>query len=210
MVVGDHTVTFQFVAPPRAPAPAAPAPAPRALSPEELAAQQRREAKPHQTLFLSATVLDSRITELHWSEGGKKYRGFSNIDFRHFSGLTEIETADTICTLMLALENETAGMLATRTGEFPQLAQLPKDRAAWLLVESPADGIGSNAAALDSIHSWFDANRGGIVRASERREAAKAERERQERERPPARKDRVISIWKRNSAPPPQDNGAPQ
>ncbi len=203
-MVGDHTVTFQLVAPPPPPAPAPPAPPARVLTPQELEAQQRREAKLRKVLFFSATAFDHRVTELRWFDEGKSYRAFSNIDFQYFSGLTEIETDDAVCTLMMALETGTAEALAERTRDVPQAGLLPTDRAAWFLIDgSPEEGA-SVANAWDSIHRHFDTHRAEIIRGYEQRQAAKAERERIQRESPPATKNRVISIWKKNSAPRPQ------
>ena len=207
---GDHSIIYQRVAPPPPAAPSTPSPAPvaRVLSPQELEAQQRREAKQHAVLFFSATVLDHRVTELRWSDEGKEYRAFSNIDFRYFSGMGEIESADAIYTLMLALESGTAETLAERTREFPQIAVLPKDRAAWV----PADRSGStNTAgmtALDVIHPYYHAHREALIQAYGEREAARAEAERQLREHPPARKDTVINYWKKTvPSAPPQNQG---
>ena len=209
---GDHSVTFQRVAPPPA-APSTPTlvPAPRVLSPDERAAQERREAKLHAVLFFSATVLDHRITELRWSDEGKDYRAFSSIDFRYFSGMGEIETAEAIYTLMLALESGTAEVLAERTREFPQVALLPKDRAAWV----PADGSGptntTGMTALDAVHPYYDAHREALIQAYGEREAARAEAERQLSEHPPVRKDTVITYWRRTApAAPPQKEGVPK
>ena len=204
IVVGDHTVTFQLVVPPQTPAPAAPAPVARELSHQELEAQQRREAKSQKVLFFSATALDHRITELRWLDGGKSYRAFSNIDFQYFSGLTEIETEDSVCTLMMALDTGTAEALAERTRDISQVSLLPKDRAAWLLVDGSAEEGASVVTAWDSIHRYFDAHRAEMIRGYEQRQAAKAESERLEREKPPASKNRVITYWKKNSAPRPQ------
>ena len=210
---GDHSIIYQRVAPPPAAAPSAPAPVPvaKALSPQELETQQRREAKHHAVLFFSATVLDRRVTELRWSDDGKEYRAFSNIDFRYFSGMGEIETTDAIYTVMLALDSGTAETLAERTREFPQIAVLPKDRAAWV----PADGSGqtntTGMTALDAIHPYYDAHREALIQAYGEREAARAEAERQLREHPPVRKDTVITYWRKPApAASPQNEGAPQ
>ena len=210
---GDHSIIFQRVAPPPSAAPSTPTPVPvaKTLSAQELEAQQRREAKQHAVLFFSATVLDNRVTELRWSEEGKEYRAFSNIDFRYFSGMGEIETANTIYTLMLALESGTAETLAERTREFPHIAVLPKDRAAWV----PANGSGpTNSAgmtALDAIHPYYDAHREALIRAYGEREAARAEAERQLREHPPVRKDTVITYWRKPATTAaPQNEGAPK
>ena len=207
VVVGDHTITFQLVAPP-APSAPVPAPAARVLSPQELEAQQRREAKQHLLLFFSATVFDHRVTELRWSDEQGSHRAFSNIDFQYFKGLTEIETADAIYTIMMAFDAESAEALAERTRDFPQLALLPNDRSAWLLAEGSAVQGSPVINAWDALHLHFDANREAMLRGYEEREAAKAEKERIARENPPApKKNRVISFWKKNSTPIPTVNG---
>ena len=210
---GDHAIIYQRVAPPPPAAPSAPTPVPvaKVLSPQELEAQQRREAKQHAVLFFSATVLDHRVTELRWSDEGKEYRAFSNIDFSYFSGMGEIETAEAIYTLMLALDAGSPETLAERTREFPQIAVLPKDRAAWV----PADGSGQTnttaMTALDAIHPYYDAHREALIQAYGEREAARAEAERQLREHPPVRKNTVISFWRKTTpAAPPQNQGLPK
>ena len=177
---------------------------------EELAAAQRREAKPQKVLFFSATVFDHRVTELRWFDDGKSYRAFSNIDFHYFGGMGEIETTDTIYTVMMALDSGTAETLAERTRELPQLALLPADRVAWLPVEGFTQESAPVVAAWDSIHRFFDTHREEVIRGYEQRQAANAERERQLRENPPARKSTVISYWRKTTpAAPPQNQGTP-
>lgn len=197
VVIGDHTITYQLVAPPQTPAPAAAAPAPRVLTPAELETQRRREAKPHRVLFFSATVLDHTLTELSWFDEAGPHRAFSNIDFRSFSGMGEFETADTVYNLMIALDTGTAEALAQRTRDFPQVALLPRDRSAWLLAETASQEGTPMTAALDTLHPFFDTNRQSLIQAHAQREAANAERERQTRENPPARKKTVISYWRK-------------
>ena len=210
---GDHSIIFQHVAPPQATAPSAPVPPPKAPdpSPQQLEAQRRREAKQQRVLFFSATVFDHKLTELSWTEESGTYRAFSNIDFQYFSGMGEIETADAIYTLMLALDSGTPEALAERTRAFPQTALLPKDRSAWLLTEGPGKESTPVMTALDSIHPFYDAHRDELIRAYEQRVAANAERERQLREHPPVKKDTVITYWRKPiPAAQPQPPGAPQ
>ena len=205
---GDHSIIYQRVAPPppAAPSTPAPVPAPRVLSAEERAAQQRREAKLHAVLFLSATVLDHRVTELRWSDEGKEYRAFSNIDFRYLSGMGEIETANAIYTLMLALDSGPPETLAERTREFPQIAALPKDRAAWVLADGSGQTNTTGMTVLDAIHPYYDAHREALLQAYGEREAARSEAERQLREQPPVRKDTVIRYWKKSGPAAPRPN----
>ncbi len=174
------------------PAPAAPVP-----SAEELTAQERRAAKPPRVLFFSATVLNRTLTELRWFDEAGPHRAFSNIDFQVFSGMGEIETADAIYTLMLALDSGPAEAPAERTRDFPQIALLPHDRSAWLLAESQGSQSTPVMTALDAIHLFYDAHREALLQAHTEREAALAERERQLREHPPVKKNTVVSYWKK-------------
>ena len=212
---GDHSIIYQQVAPPSAAAPSVPVPPPAAsaLSAQEIEARQRRAGKQMKVLFFTATVLNRQITELRWFDEAGPHRAFSNIDFQVFSGMGEIETADTIYTLMQALDSGTAEALAERTRAFPQVALLPKDRAAWLPVEGSGAQSTPMMTALDAIHPFYDAHRAELIQAHAQREAASAERERQLRENPPARKNTVISYWRKSGpvpAAPPQNPGAPK
>lgn len=203
---GGRTVIFQRVAPPPAIPPAAPVPPVKApvLSPQELEILRQREAKPRTVLLLSATVFDHRFTELRWTGEGGKFRALSNLDFQYFAGLPEIETADAIYTVMLALAEGTAAEAEERIRQFPQIAQLPQDRAAWLPAEDSSRENAPELAALDALHTYFDAHRAELIRTHEQRAAAEAERQRQLREHPPAPKPVVIRYWKKPTptAPP--------
>ena len=203
---GDQTVIFQRVDPPPALPPAAPVPPVKApdLSPQELETLRQREAKPRTVLLLSATGFDHRLTELRWAGEGGKFRAFSNLDFQYLAGLPEIETADVIYTVMLALADGTAAEAEEKTRQFPQIALLPKDRAAWVPAETPAPENAPVLAALDAIHTWYDAHRAELIRSHEQRTAAEAERQRQLREHPPVPKTVVIRYWRKPApiAPP--------
>ena len=118
----------------------------------------------------------------------------------------ELETADTIYTLLMACEIGTGELLAERTRAFPQVTQLPKDRAAWV----PAEGMGAmgvpTMADWDAIHRHYDAHRDELIHAHAQRELANAERERQLREHPPVRKATVIRYWKKGAPATPRQN----
>ena len=203
---GGQTVILQRVEPPPAAPPSAPAPPVKApdLSPEERETLRQREAKAHTVLFLSATVFDHRFTELRWTEAGRAHRAVSSIDFQYLGGLPEIETADAIYTVMLALGSVTAAEAEEKTRQLPPVSQLPKDRAAWLPVEDPGRESTPVMTALDAIHTWFDAHRAELLRAYEQRTAAEAERQRQLREHPPAPPAIIIRYGKMpNSTPAP-------
>ena len=212
IVIGDRSIVYQRVAPPQTPAPTAPAPAieARELTAQELEAIRQRELKQQRVLVFSASALDHRLTELRWSEGGKAYRAFSNIDFQYFKGLNEIETRDSIYNFIMAFESAPAEVLAERLRENPQLALLPADRAAWLLIDGTADASAWTQSAWDSIHLFFDAHREQIIREYRERELARAEKEQQERENPPPPKKTVISYWIEKRSPQPSGSEVQQ
>lgn len=199
---GDHSIIFQRVEPPAATAPVAPGPPMPTppLSAQEIDAQRRREAKEQRVLFLSATVFERRLTELSWTEDGKTYRAFSNLDFEIFRGMGELETADAIYTLMLALDSGTAESAAECVRAFPQVATLPVDRSAWVLAAGAETPTTPVMRALDAIHPFFDAHRAELLRAHEQRVTAEAERARQAREHPSLKRDTVIRYWRKPGA----------
>ena len=203
---GGQTVIFQRVDPPPALPPVAPVPPVKApdLSPQELETQRLREAKPRTVLLLSATVFDHRLTELRGSGEAAKFRAFSNLDFQYLAGLPEIETADTIYTVMLALADGTAAEAEEKARQFPQAAKLPQDRAAWVPAEDPTHENAPVLAALDTLHTYYDTHRAELIRSYEQRLAAEAERQQQLREHPPVPKPVVIRYWKKPAptAPP--------
>jgi hypothetical protein len=203
VVIGDRSIVFQRVAPPQTTAamPAPAATATRELTAQEFEAIRQREAKQQRVLFFSANTLDHRVTELSWSEGGKTYRAFSNIDFQYFKGLNEVETADSVYTLLMAFGTGSADALAERLHDYPQLALLPTDHAAWLLIDGAASESGWTQYAWDSIHRYVDAHCEQIIREYLERELARTKQEQWEHENPPPPKKRVITYWIGKSAP---------
>lgn len=161
--------------------------------------REQELARKHQVVVaLSATVYDRQFTLLRGFGKDGGFRAVSNVDFHFLAGLGWIETGDTLFSLIMGLGNETAEALAM--GE-PRLtehvavarAQLPSDRAAYLVIDGalPAE-LG---AALDALHGHFDAHRESLVAAFHERQAAQAAREREARENPPPPRDSVIRFW---------------
>ena len=123
----------------------------------------------------------------------------------------EIETANVIYTLMLALDSVPPETVAERTRQFPQIAALPKDRAAWVLADGSGQTNTTGMTTLDAIHPYYDAHREALIRAHGEGEAARTEAERQLREHPPVRKDTVITYWRKPAPSAPlQNEGAPK
>ncbi|MEI8108790.1 MAG: hypothetical protein WCI46_13335, partial [Verrucomicrobiota bacterium] len=215
-----HSIFYQRVAPPTAPAARAPVTAPvaKVLSLAESAAAEARANKKSEALMLSATIYDRQVTELRWRSGNRDYHVWSNINFNYLAGLGEIETEDCVYFLIMGLGNEAresvaewnrfapewerlaaaeglAGQWATKA--VPDLAKFPAGRSTYLLSgDPPAD---DSLTALDALHRYFDANRLRLIADSAEREANRIAREQWTKEHPPTPQDTVINFWPKKS-----------
>lgn len=191
---GRFVVRQACALPPTGPLPPAKAPD---LSAQELETLRQREAKQHTVLFFSATVFDHQFTELRWTGEAGKFRAFSSIDFQYLGGLPEIETADTVYTVMLALATGTAAEAEERARKAPEVSLLPKGRSAWVLAEDSRRESTPVLTALDAIHTYYEAHRVELIRAYEQRVTAEAERQRQLQANPPTPKTSIIRYWRK-------------
>ena len=216
----DHSIFYQRVAPPAAPALRTPVstPVPQVLSLAESAAAEARAAKKSAVLMLSATVYDRQVTELRWQAGGRQYRAWSNIDFSYFAGKGEIETTDCVYFLIMGLGHETRESVAEwnrfapewerlaaaeglvgqwATKAVPDLAKFPAGRSTYLLTgEAPAD---DSLAALDALHRYFDAHRLQLIANYGKREVQRTAREQWLKEHPSVPQDTIINFWPKKS-----------
>ena len=210
--LGNHSLIINRVVPPVLPE-LPPAPAPRSaeqIAAARAAAALRRPAKKRVNLFLSATVYDRKVTEIRWSGGSHEHRVFSNIDFNLFGGACDLETADTIYSLMLAVGNETAeqverfnrhaaehGLPTRLRKQIPSLETFSQTRSEYVVAEDEthATPSGEELKALDALHVFYDANRQQLADEYAKREAARIAREQWLKEHPPKPKDTVINYW---------------
>ena len=133
----DRSIFYQRVTPPKPLPPRAPASAPetKPLSPAEAAAAEARAKKNFEVLMISATVYDRRVTEFRWYVGHHEYRAWSNLDFNFLAGQSEIETADSVYFLIMAISNEGAEAIAARK-ELPPSETFSNQRSQYLLVNA--------------------------------------------------------------------------
>jgi hypothetical protein len=167
---GNKTTIYQRVVPPVRPAPTAtPLPSARPSAAVPLTAEQQRQAAmKSETLLLMATVHEQRVTELCWQQRGREYRAWSNIDFNHLAGVSEIETAETIYTLLLGASDITAaeaeafnraiterGLPAALLKQLPPPERFPAGRSGYVMA-ADLDALpvpGETTALLDALHT---------------------------------------------------------
>jgi len=210
---GQDTTIYERVVPPVLP-PRPPAQA--ALEPQAVpltAEQQRREAKKAETLLVTATVYDHRITELRWQQDGRERRAWSSIDFNHLADVTEIETAGTIYQLLLALANLTSaeveannraiaeqGLPAKLMTQLPPPEQFLADRSSYSLVEAPTGPAPAEVTALlEALHTYYDAHRASLIEQSTKFAAETAARAEAARLKAAQPKRTVIQFWRADS-----------
>ncbi len=209
--LGNRSIIFNRVQPPVI-AEKPQAPAPVALKPTEEERRVMEESaksyarKRHESLFLTATVVDGPVTELYWTYSGRQCRAFSNIDFNYFAGMAEFETEDTVCWLLMAVvSNQSAGVQSGDTAKnvaamggakLPPLPEFSKTRSEYFVVEDQGGPLPDEAVVgIEALHVYFDANRARIIEESKKREAARIAQEQWLKEHPPVPKNTVINFW---------------
>ena len=148
--------------------------------------------------MISATVYDRRVTEFRWYVGHHEYRAWSNLDFNFLAGQSEIETADSVYFLIMAISNEGAEAAAARK-ELPPVETFSDKRSQYLPVNSEKEPPPEALAPLDALHTYYDANRERLAEESVRREEERIAHEQWLKEHPPVPKDTVINFWPKKS-----------
>lgn len=199
---GVDSTVFRRVSPPveLAVPPAAPAQIAAPLTAAEAAVEEARAAKKSELLFVSATVFDRRVTELRWSFGGRQIRAWSNVDFNTFTGVVDVETADTVYGVFLAVGNEsTAELVEGKEGrkDIPAAKQFTKPVAYFVAdgTTPPVEAL----AGLDALHLYFQDHRKRLVAAAAQRDLERVARERAGPERPAVPRRTVIEFWPKKS-----------
>jgi hypothetical protein len=172
------------------------------------AEQQRRAAKKHETLLLTATVYEQRVTDVRWHQQGREYRAWSNVDFNHLAGVSEIETVDHIYQLLIGVTNQTAaeieafnrsiterGLPAAVMKPLPPAIAWNLERAEYQFVPETAAVPAEVTAFLDTLHIYYDAHRDALAEQAAQRAAEQATRAQWLKDHPPMPKDTVVRFW---------------
>ncbi len=149
--LGDHRLIRHQAVPPILPEVTNnPSPAGIDESSEDAVGWEEFAEKASQTIALSATVYDRRVTHLRWQYGGRSYSAWSSIDLNFLRGVTGFETSDTHYFVFMgigdAIETEFDGEKATPK---PKLPQFPPGAATYSL-ENPAEAKAHPAALAGS------------------------------------------------------------
>jgi hypothetical protein len=197
---GDRTLTYVEVAPPAIFAAKPAASARAALAPSAVLTRESAPAKRYVELVYTATVyLDTPVlTELRWQHEGVDYVAFSNVDFRHLSGLFSLETDTTEFGFMPFVTSDMRQDVSNE--EQARLRSLPRPpmNGANFVVLQPAEPKRDPSALLGlaALHAYFTAHRGELEAATLRREAEERQAEfARATEVPGPRKSRTVRYW---------------
>ena len=128
-------------------------------------------------------------------------RAFSNIDFTCYTGVSEIETSDTIYDFFMMTSDMSSADLAGDNQTLSGLAQakleLSGTNAGYIIVDGNAANNPDALAELDALHAYYNANRDQIITACQQRTAAWAKQAAWNKAHPPSQQTAptVINFW---------------
>jgi hypothetical protein len=203
---GDHSVILNRVEAPElkptpTPEPKQAAPAQNA-SVEELGALEGA-AKPEVFMFLSCTVFDHKVTEIHWQRADGQYVIWSSMDFNLMRGEMFVETEGVRYQLFLGVGNESRAEVEQRNAELdaalrrtiPDLGE-STGTACYKVVSFPKSGVSAEVTqALDLLHRYYDTNHDRLVQQYAESEAARIAHEKWMQEHPPVPQDTTINYF---------------
>lgn len=210
--LGNHKITYNRIESPKL----KPDPPKEVAAPVESASMTAQEAEElrkweatfQDSLFLGVTVYDGKFSEVRWWDEGHENVVWSNVNFMHFTLLSDLETSDAYYWLMLwGWETTTAEVKAmnaeAQTREeltplppatLPPLAKAgPKWQAASLLSE------GAKRAMRD-FHEYYRKHGAQMAVDYARREAEAKAHEEWLKSHPPIPPDTVINYFPIQSA----------
>ena len=182
---GQHSITYNRVAPPIFPA-LTPVPVipPPALPPYDY----------DQLLFFSATIYDNQLTVLQYFDGNRGMVAVSNINFNYLTidGFVE---GDTFYEIVMARDEESSADADPVTAA--RLAQargvLPAGAPGYVVVSGTASA--DTIQVLDAMHTYFGANSGVLVQQYRQWQTQNSARALQLKLHPPIRPNTVINYW---------------
>lgn len=177
---------------------------------EEIAAFERWQQMHHVTLFLSCTVYEDSLTEVHVWHEQSQISFWTTINFHYLSQITSLETEDTYYFLLMGLGDSTREEF-DRNNAFlldqgrPELVRVwpvlsPSSTSSkWEIVSgdpAPPEVI----RAIEDLHNYFDANRNNLINQYTQREAERVARQAWQKANPPQPVDTVIEFFPIQSA----------
>jgi hypothetical protein len=192
---GDHSVTYNLVAPPVLPKRSlAAAPTPVTLTSEEEQTEMRLEQKEWKLFTFSAVIYDNRVTEVSWGNQGQ-YRAYSNIDFNQFCGTQYVETDTTVYDLFFMPFNESSEYDPDTAKRLPSREAFSPTRFEYILDESCPAPPAEDIAALDALHVYYNANSQKLAADYAKRVADQHAQELWRKAHPAVPKDAVVNFW---------------
>lgn len=210
--LGNHKITYNRIETPELkaePPKAAAAPVESVpMTPQEEEELRKWEAKSQDFLFLGVTVYDGQFSEVRWWEEGHENVVWSNVNFLHFTLLSDLETEKAYYWLMLwGWDTTTADVKAmnaevqTREELTPlppkALPPLAKAGPKWQAASPLSEGA---KRAMHDFHEYYRKHGAQMVVDYARREAEAKASEAWAKAHPPIPPDTVINYFPIQSA----------
>lgn len=166
---------------------------------EEIATELRRGKKQFVEFVISANIFEDGLSEIQWSYNDSTYHALSTVNFLHFTGLSEIETDDTVFSFLLSMGRaEKTDKILSR---LKVMRQVPGIGKCDFVVDQVNAGIIEENALLgiDVLHAYYQIHGDAMARAFIAREAEYAKKEAERPKSPTPIPDSEIQYWRVNN-----------
>ena len=152
--------------------------------------------KQYSVLSLSATVYDHQFTALRWYDGtAPGLQAYVNLDFTYFSGVTTLETADTVYDLIFGLGTDTASSLSQAGQPLPDFSAVPAGHSGYQIVAGDPNAHPDAIAALNALCAYYDANSAQMIAAYNQQQAYNTAYQQWQQAHPQPTPNTVINFW---------------
>ncbi|MEI8313651.1 MAG: hypothetical protein WCH98_23120 [Verrucomicrobiota bacterium] len=173
------------------------------MTAQEEAELRKWESKFQDSLFLGVTVYDGQFSEVRWREGEQENMVWSNVNFFHFTSLTDLETETAYYSLMFSGSETTSEQVRVLNAEAQSLSEiigLPPSELPPLSKTGPkwmSAGKLSEAAvrAMEDLHDYYQIHGAVMAEDYNRRVAEAKAQEEWEKAHPPVPQDTTINFF---------------
>ena len=152
--------------------------------------------KPYKMLLLSATVYDHQFTEVRWNDGTQPgLTAYVNLDFRYFTAVTNLETADTVYDLMFAWGDDATSSLTQAGQPLPNFSSVPAGHSGYQVIAGDPNANPDAVAALNALCAYYDANSAQMIAAYNQQQANNAAYQQWLQAHPQPTPNTVINYW---------------
>lgn len=167
---------------------------PQTLTPEQLTLLESFAGKDYQTLMLSATVYDRKVTRLSWRHQSDEYVAFTNADFNYLGGTHSLDVDNTNFTFFMGIGNASRNDNPYGDEVVPDISTFSSERSEYVIVQGDPDNA-STLAGIEALLEHYDTNLPTLKIAHQRRKALTAAKNRYDAKHPAQPEEFIVQFW---------------